>query len=224
MTIVFLIIYCLLTGAATPVIRATVMGLVLLLGYLIEREPDLYNSLSLAAIIILAFNPWQIRDIGFQLSFISVLSIAWLYPQIRDLVPQRILQIKYLNVIIQALAVSFSAWLGTAGLIAYYFGIISPVTVLANMLILPLTSFITACGFALVIAGKLLPSLSYLFARSSELAILALLKINYLLVNLRGAYFYIKPLSLYHIGSYYLFLVIFFYSLAKIGRFKKTVS
>jgi len=67
LTILILIVYCFLTGASTPVIRATVMGLVLLCGYLIEREPDIYNSLALSAMIILGCNPGQILDVGFQL-------------------------------------------------------------------------------------------------------------------------------------------------------------
>ena len=202
-TMALLVFYCLLTGASTPVIRATVMGLVIILGYLLERESNLYNSLSLAAIIILAFNPWQILDVGFQLSFISVLSIAWLYPKIQTLLPASLFRIAYLRAVLQALAVSSAAWLGTAGLIAYYFGLIAPVTVLANLLILPLTSFITACGFALVIIGKLLPPLAGWFAGSCELAILALLKINIFLINLKGAYFYINPFAVYYVIAYY---------------------
>lgn len=221
LTMVLLVIYCLLTGASTPVIRATVMGLVLLLGYLMGREPDLYNSLAIAAMIILAFNPWQILDAGFQLSFVSVLSIAWVYPKIRALFSPRLLKVKYLSVVIQVFAVSFSAWLGTAGLIAYYFNIISPVTVLANMVIVPLTSFITACGFALVILGKILPPLSYLFARSCELAILGLLKTNSLLIHLRGAYYYIRPLPLYAILVYYLVIWVFFSNLPILMRVLK---
>jgi len=203
-TMILLIVYCLLTGASTSVIRATVMGLVLILGYLIEREPDLYNSLALAAIIILACNPWQIMDIGFQLSFISVWSIAWLYPNIKSMFPGYFLRIRYLNALIQVFAVSLSAWLGTAGLIAYYFQIISPVTVLANMVIIPITSFITACGFALVIIGKVLPMAGLWFARSCELAIGSLLKINLFLIGLKGAYFYVPGLPARYVWGYYL--------------------
>jgi competence protein ComEC len=82
--IILLILYCLVTGASTPVVRATVMAGVFLLAYLFKREPDIYNSLFLAAIFILAFNPRQLFDIGFQLSFASVFSIIYIYPKIKS--------------------------------------------------------------------------------------------------------------------------------------------
>jgi competence protein ComEC len=207
LTIFILVIYCFLTGASTPVVRATIMGLILLLGYLLEREPDIYNSLSLAAIVILAISPWQILDVGFQLSFGSVLAIVWLYPKIKAWFSPRLLRKGYIRGIIQAFAVSLSAWIGTVGLIAYYFRIISPVTVLANMIIVPLTSYITACGFALVTIGRLFPAWGYLFAKSCELAIWGLLKVSLILSEAKGAYFRINPLPLGYILGYYLIII-----------------
>jgi competence protein ComEC len=49
LTILILIIYCILTGANAPVVRATIMTVILLLGYFLKREVNIYNSLSLAA-------------------------------------------------------------------------------------------------------------------------------------------------------------------------------
>lgn len=63
-----LIVYCLITGASTPVVRATIMAVVFILSYFVKREPDIYNSMCLAAICILVVNPQQLFDIGFQLS------------------------------------------------------------------------------------------------------------------------------------------------------------
>jgi len=50
-----------------------------------DREPHMINSLSLAALFILGYNPLQIFDIGFQLSFVSVLGIVLLSPRIINL-------------------------------------------------------------------------------------------------------------------------------------------
>lgn len=85
--------------------------------------------------------------------------------------------------------VSFSAWLGTMGLVAYYFKIFSPVTVLANIFIVPLASLITLCGFSLVIMDLILPVASIYFAYGSELIVALLLNINSLLIKLPGAHF-----------------------------------
>ena len=98
---------------------------------------------------------------------------------------------------------------------------VSPVTVLANMIMIPLTSFITACGFALVIAGKILPFLGQLFAGSCALAILGLLKVNSILVQLKGAYGYIRPLPIYFIFGYYLLMAAVVGGLAFLARFLK---
>ena len=135
LTAICLLIYCLITGATNPVIRATVMGLVFLAAYFLKREPDIYNSLVSAALFILVINPRQLFDIGFQLSFISVLAIAYLYPKLKVLIHLEACRIKILKFIGEGCLVSFSAWLGTLVIIALNFRIIAPITVLANILI-----------------------------------------------------------------------------------------
>ena len=187
-----LIIYCLMTGASTPVVRATIMAIVFMFAYLIKREPDIYNSCALAAIIILGINPRQLFDVGFQLSFASVISIVYLYPKMKTFLCISSLKIKYIRFMIEGCLVSLSAWLGTMGFIAYYFKIISPVTVLANMFIVPLASLITLCGFCLIAMEFICPSLVPLFAYTTELITALLLNINNLLIKLPAAYFHLK--------------------------------
>jgi competence protein ComEC len=63
--ILCLIVYCLITGAFTSVARVTVMAIFFMLGLLLKREPDIYNSLSVAGLFILVINPRQLFDIGF---------------------------------------------------------------------------------------------------------------------------------------------------------------
>ena len=77
-----LIFYCLAAGASTPVVRATIMAIIFLCAYLFKRQPDIYNSLSLASLCILGVNPKQLFDVGFQLSFSSVISIMASLPGI----------------------------------------------------------------------------------------------------------------------------------------------
>lgn len=184
-----LIVYCLVTGASNPVVRATIMAIVFLAAYLFKREPDIYNSLALAALFILWINPRQLYDIGFQLSFVSVLSIVCLYPKINSLLRLKSLRIKYVKFLTGGCAVSLSAWVGTAGFIAYYFKIFSPVTVLANLFIVPLAALITLAGFSLIIVGLLCPPLAQLFSPANEFLAALLLNINAFLIKLPGASF-----------------------------------
>jgi competence protein ComEC len=190
-TVPLLLIYCFMTGASTPVVRATVMSIFFLLGFLLKREPDIYNSLSLAAIFILAIDPRQLSDLGFKLSFASVISIVYFYPKIKSLLAVKNLKTTHLRFLVDGFLVSFSAWLGTLGLIAYYFKLFSPVTVLANLFIVPLATLITLCGFSLTAAEFVLPPLALPFAESCQFLIMLLLKINGFLINIPGAYLYL---------------------------------
>ena len=186
------IVYSFMTGASTPVIRAAVMSILLMGSALLKREPDIYNSLALAALCILSFNPNQLFDIGFELSFVSVLSIVFLYPRMQALGCRDKIKIRFLRYLLDAFLVSSAAWLGTMGLIGYYFKIFSPVTVLANIIIVPLASLITWCGFSLLLAELLFPAFAPFFARSNEFVVALLLHCNNLLIKIPGAYFYLR--------------------------------
>ncbi|MFA4888036.1 MAG: ComEC/Rec2 family competence protein [Candidatus Omnitrophota bacterium] len=186
-----LVIYCFATGASTPVVRATIMTIIFAAGFLVKREAQIYNSLAIAALSILLGNPRQIFDIGFQLSFSSVFAIAYLYPKLSGFLQTEKLKIRLLKLLLEGALVSFSAWVGTCGIIAYQFRMFSPVTVLANILIVPLAGFITLCGFSLVLASLGLPPLAPLFGATAELAVSLLIKLNLLLLKFPGAYFYL---------------------------------
>jgi competence protein ComEC len=183
------ILYCLVTGASNPVLRSTVMAVVFMLSYLFKGEADIYNSLGLAGQFILWFNPAQLFDIGFQLSFVCVFSIAFFYPRIKALFKIDCLRIKYLEFLIEGALISLSSWLGTFIFIAYYFRFFSTVTVIANLFIVPLAGLITLSGFSLVIMALFCPALAHLFAYANEFLVLLLLKINAFLVSLPFAFF-----------------------------------
>jgi len=184
-----LVIYCLATGASTPVLRATIMAAVFMSAFLLKREPDIYNSCATAAMIILAGDPRKLFDIGSQLSFATVLSIIFLYPRIKLFLGSESLRPKYVKFLLNTLVVSLCAWLGTLGLVAFYFGTFSPVTVLANLFIAPQAVLLTLCGFSFIAAAFICPPAAYLFAHACELLVVVLIKTNALLIKLPGAYF-----------------------------------
>lgn len=186
-----LFIYCLTAGASTPVVRATIMTAVFMSSYLLQRQADIYNSCALSALFILFGSPAQLFDVGAQLSFASVLAIAYLYPKMKCFLRIKPLKIKVLNFFCDGFLVSLSAWLGTMGIVAYNFRIFSPVTLLANMFIVPLATLVTLCGFSLIAASLIAPVLAPAFASAAELAVTLLVRLNSLLVNLPGAYFYL---------------------------------
>jgi len=215
--LISLILYCLLTGSSASTLRATVMAIVLLLGFLMQRQTDIYNSLSVAALIILGVNPNQLFDIGFQLSFISVFSIIWLFPKIKPFLTFKLESMQFLT---GAFGVSLSAWIGTLGLIAYYFQIFSPVTILANLIVVPFMSVVLALGLMFGAVGTILPKFVEPFALSSQFSLLALVKINLWLSKLPLSYFYLPQIPLWLVLVYYLLVLL----LANYSNLKRLIS
>jgi len=181
--------YCLVTGSSIPVFRATVMAEIFILSYFFKSEADIYNCLGLAAIIILMLNPRQLFDVGFELSFISVFSIVYFYPKLKKSLNLDKIKFGPILFLADGLIVSFSAWLGTMWIIAYNFRIFSPITIIANIFIVPLASLITLCGFGIIIFGEILPFLAGLFALNAKALIGVLFTINNLLAKIPGAYY-----------------------------------
>ena len=206
LTIPLLIMHMYAVGASASVVRATIMAIIVLSGYLMERESQITNSLGLAALIILGANPLQLFDIGFQLSFVSVLGIVLLSGRIESFlsargnpVPERpsavnrltktAMQVKKWS--INCFSVSLAAWFVTAGAIAYYFRIVSPITVLANLIIVPYTSLIIVLGFSLGLSALIFPAIAAPIAATTNYSLGFLLKITHWLSSIPGAYFYL---------------------------------
>ncbi len=210
LTILILIFYALLTGAQASVVRATIMAVVFLFSFLVERETDSLNSLALAALIILGWNPFNLFDVGFQLSFMSVFFIIQGFPRLWGGITRRWnnLTFKPAIFLLQSLSVSIVAWVGVAGLIAYYFHIVTPITILANLIIIPLTSLNTALGLGLMFVGLVCPSLAFVFEACIDLTLNLMMALIYFLSKVPGAYFNIRELTAGEVIFYY--LVIFF--------------
>jgi len=91
----FLILYPLMTGLAASALRASIMGFLALLALYYERLSSLTRALVLTAAVMLIFNPRLLRDdIGFQLSFLALLGIIYIYPLAESLVNHFLKKIK----------------------------------------------------------------------------------------------------------------------------------
>lgn len=142
--------YALITGLGPSVVRAVIMASVFLTGQIIKREADALNSISFAAFIILLYNPALLFSVGFQLSFISTISIILFYKNILKLLTNRIFP-QYLTDVI---SLTLSAQIGVLPVIAFYFNEISLVAVISNVLIAPVIGIITILGMAMAVLGQ----------------------------------------------------------------------
>ncbi|MCH8912355.1 MAG: ComEC/Rec2 family competence protein, partial [Planctomycetes bacterium] len=75
-----LIVYALVVEPRPSVLRATVIGTMICLGYIFRKPTNMLNSMSLAALILLIWEPLQLFRAGFQLSFMATLGIIYLTP------------------------------------------------------------------------------------------------------------------------------------------------
>ena len=117
------------------------------------------NALAFTAIVMLMWNPEWLFDIGFQLSFMAVLAILLFVPVFEDVFSAKYLQEHRLVRYVWGLvAVSVSAQIGVAPLLAYYFGRLSTYFLLTNFIVLPAAYIIL--GFSLIVL--LFPSLAYI--------------------------------------------------------------
>jgi len=210
LTIIILAFYALLTGARPSVVRATVMATIFLSSMLVEREVDLINSLCLAALLILTFNPLNLFDVGFQLSFVSVLSIISFYPLMENLLIGKRDMPRFVKRILQALSVSLAAWLGVAGLIAYYFQIVTPITILANLFVIPCISVVVALALGLLMVAAVLPFAAFAFAACLKVSLNIMVAGIFLFSHVPGASFTISFMNAIAVGIYYLFVFMIF--------------
>jgi len=176
--------YTALTGWPASAVRAGVMMTIVVLGWALRRPVDLLNSLCAAAFVILCWDPRQLFQAGFQLSFVIVGCLAMLLPPARTLVYERLLRgdpflpghlrrrwpewlwggVKYC---IDLLLLSWTAWLASIPLAAYYFHLFTPWSVPANFLVVPLAGLaLTACAGSLAF-GAWLPGLAVVFNHSA---------------------------------------------------------
>ena len=152
--------FTLVTGCSPSVVRACVMECCVLLDRALSRESDWATSLSLSGVLLMAENPWCILNWGLQLSFLSVLGIHLLaYPLCKRLMQQRKPHLRYRAVgrVLQNLSISLSAVVFTLPLMGLYFGFISLVSPVTNLLTAPVVSLCFAMSLPAGLIGIFLP-------------------------------------------------------------------
>lgn len=144
-----LLLFAALAGFTPSVTRACIMSLVMILGRLADREYDGATSLSFAALLMIALNPMVLTSVGFQLSVASVAGIFLFNGPIHSWILNKLgnptyksTKGKWLIRAASSVSVSVSATVMTAPLSAVYFGTISIVGILTNLLTLWVISFV----------------------------------------------------------------------------------
>lgn len=173
-----LIGYTILTGLQPSAVRACVMGVAYAAAPLLNRRTDLYGSLALSALLILAVDPGDLTNAGFILSFAAVLGLGlfypvfmapmqrWIKPDPLQLQPDprwKRLGRTGLHYLAGLMAMSTAAWVATLPLTAWYFGQFSPIGLLGNLTAVPLAEAVLLTGIISLVGGSVSVSLADLF-------------------------------------------------------------
>jgi competence protein ComEC len=219
--ILVVILYTFIAGAGISVVRASIMVLVFLGAIIMNREGDLYNALALAALLILIPAPYSFFDISFQLSFAAVASLIFFMPKWLALLPApppkeavgqtrewilRQIQ-KALRGSVIFFLVSLSATLGTLPLILLYFNRLSLITLLANLICVPILGIlaIPVC-MLIILAVPLSATLAEWVIQVSELLVQISLFFIDRLAALPWASIYVYTPTLPEVAAFYLLL------------------
>ena len=150
MTVLAIILFTILTGASASVIRAAIMGILVLVAYREGRFYNMTNSIVFAGAAMIAFNPKILRfDAGFQLSFLAAVGLVFLSPIIKE----KLKAAPEFWSFKENFIATVSAQVMVLPLILHHFKNLSFVSVPANFLILPVVPLTMLFGFVAGIAG-----------------------------------------------------------------------
>lgn len=173
LTLCLLWSFVLITGLAVSAVRAGLMLTLFLTGKMLRRMTDGYNTLAASAFCMLAYQPFYLYDIGFQLSYLAVFFILYLQPRLQSLIMVR-------NLVIAVpwgwVTVTVAAQAGTALLCLYYFRQLSLVFLFTNLPLTFLSTFLIPAGLAWMILPAGVPGygLLQLFVEKSTHALFAI--------------------------------------------------
>ncbi len=136
--------YAVITGGAPSVVRSVLMLFLVMSVVKWGRPVQLLpiDALSIAFLIYLFFNPYVVFDVGFQLSFIVCSAVILSSPSILN---------RYQNSIAQTAAVSLTSQLAALPVLLYYFFEIPFISIFANLIFIPLYSYLFLPGVYLLL-------------------------------------------------------------------------
>jgi len=182
--------YALLSGLRPPAFRAAIMGSLLLAGEYLGRPGAPAGALAFAAAFMAGIEPSLLRDVSFQLSFLAMAGLVFLTPHFKKLLAP--VRPPYLQ---DGLAYTLGAMTATFPLVAYYFHILSLVSLPATLITLPVLPGIILASAAVAGFGLALPPLAYPAAWLDWLLLSYLMITVKGLASLPGAFLRVQPFS-----------------------------
>jgi competence protein ComEC len=142
--------YALITGLCPSILRAVTMLTLVIVSTFLNRQNNIFQSLFVAAFLLLAINPYLITEVGFQLSFLAVLGILFFEPKISSLWN---FENKILSYVWSITSISIAAQITTFPLGVLYFHQFPNYFLLSNLIVIPITEGIMSLGFVFLFSN-----------------------------------------------------------------------
>ena len=206
-------LYALLVGASAAVVRAAIMGTLAILARREERPIHGPTSLALAALVMSAHNPLVLWDVGFQLSLAATAGLILFTEPLMRFFQQLLLRLmspqraeRLLGWLSEALVVTLAAQITATPIIVATFRQVSLVTLLSNLLILPIQPFLMLSGAAALLMALLVFPLGQLVSWFAWVFLTLTIECVYLTARIPMAAIPVGQIGLPLVWAYYLAL------------------
>jgi competence protein ComEC len=216
-TITLLIMYMNLTGNVPSITRATIMASMFLISGVFERKPNAYNILAFSALVILLYDPRQLFDAGFILSYSAVLSIIIIYPVLESKLQSlkwygnldmTTAKGRFIKAVTALILGTFSAQIGMLPVSAIMFNKISVVSLFANLFAIPMANISLAIGFLIILSSFVSMWLASVFSAVNQMLLsIQLIFIEYC-ANLDWSYVETYFVDGFMLAVYYVILAL----------------
>lgn len=211
--------YTAATGWQPSAVRSTIMMTLIIAGWALRRPGNLLNSLAASGFVILLWQPTQLFQASFQLSFFVVLAIALLLPPFENF-RQRLFQPdpflpdelrprwqRWLDgpvrFVTTSFATSLAAWLGSLPLIAHYFHLVTPASLLANLVVVPLSGLALMANLGALITGDALPWLTDVFNHAGWASMRGMIWFSHWTTTLPLAFLHVRAPTAFEFFAFY---------------------
>ena len=197
MALVALTFYCALIGFSPGILRAYIMGAMMILARILFEQEDSKKSLLVSFIVIIVLNPYSLFDISMQLSYAAVVAIIFVNPEFKKFYQEKVLdKIKneVLRNTVDLIFLSLTIQITSIPLFLYYFEKLPLFSFLLNIVGIPIGTVVIQCLFFAVLLNIFKLSLfngivvfvTEIIFKAFEGFIYAGSKIPFLQINING--------------------------------------
>ena len=216
--IIILIFYTILTGFSPSIVRASIMGILIMGAGLFYRKNDIWNSIAISLLLMLIYNPFLITNVGLQLSYLGTIGIILLNKTFLKIFnkikfEKYILNRKIINIvskIIEILTVTISASIAVFPIMLYNFNLFGTYFLITNLLASIIIGPITIFGTVIVIISFIFLKLGKMFSIFLEISLNILVLVSNF-SKLPFSKIYITTPKISMIIFYYVLIIVFNY-------------